>query len=221
MPLDWYFADWLEEHGEGERAQFIRYVVQYPHCEIVELTKKDPFPLLGIKPLQAVDINHADYTKCQPDFRTWMFGESEQMGSVIHDLTRDLDYRCDRGFIQQIRGTLSDWLQHGPTICREHPVQSVRITDKVPTIYVGRDNWGWERARNLKRSAGRLLNPSVLPQEIFDLLDPVNVRAYASYSLIRYADRYPSQEAAHADLSQACIQWAKAQDPKQSVSSTC
>jgi hypothetical protein len=37
-----------------------------------------------------------------------------------------------RGFIDEVRCTLADWMQHGPQIVRKHPVTRVTLTDRKP-----------------------------------------------------------------------------------------
>jgi uncharacterized protein (TIGR02996 family) len=127
------YADALQERdepGDGERAEFIREAVAYPHCEFVRLTARDPFPLLGLKPLAPVVIGRAsgDPLIDAANSRTWMWGETESIGCVIHDLARELDYRPDHGFISGVRARADVWLRHGDAIVAAHPVTSVRLT---------------------------------------------------------------------------------------------
>lgn len=80
-------ADFLEERGEGERAGWIRYAVELPHCEftwMVDSSQNRPGELLGL--------------------HGWGWAGDDNNGSyLIHGRLR---YRIDRGFVHTVRGPL-------------------------------------------------------------------------------------------------------------------
>lgn len=128
------YADWLEEQGQGERAAFIREAVQYPHCEFVRLTGGDPFQLLGIpEPGRGVVVGPPSDDPLVNDAnrRTWMWGETEDFGCVVHDMVRELDYRVDRGFVCGVRCKSEAWLKWADALTAAHPVERVTLTTPV------------------------------------------------------------------------------------------
>lgn len=137
------YADWLEDDGRSRRAQWVRLAVRLPHCSFVELTRDDPFVLLGIQPGEARPLDGWDDDgRPKTVTRTWMWGESEEMGLIVHDLGRGMDYRCERGFVERVRCPLAAWLAHGPALAKAHPLTALTLTDRGP--YRAReDAFGW------------------------------------------------------------------------------
>lgn len=128
------YADWLQEHGRDERAEFIREAVAYPHCEFVRLTGGNPFQLLGIPEPSKGRVMGPESGSPVVDAvnsRTWMWGESEDLGCVIHDLVRGFDYRVDRGFVHAVRASAADWLHHADEILELHAVTKVILTTQI------------------------------------------------------------------------------------------
>jgi uncharacterized protein (TIGR02996 family) len=124
-------ADFLQERGQEARAVYVRGAIRVPHCCHVELTKDDPFPLLGLTPLAPVDIANPPglvAKTCEPNYRTWMWGESDDLGLVVDDITRGLTYQVRRGFIKAVRCRAEDWLRHGDDVYAEHPVEAVTFS---------------------------------------------------------------------------------------------
>lgn len=129
------YADWLQENGEEERAEFIRKAIAYPHCSFLELTGGNPFELLGIPEPPAgrlVGPPSGDLLIDAANSRTWMWGESEELGCVIHDLVRNVDYREHHGFVSGVRLTLAAWEQHAADIWSRQPVTRCVLTDATP-----------------------------------------------------------------------------------------
>lgn len=122
------FADWLEENGEAERAEFIRV-----QCQISEgkegrviTTQKEHSRINGL------------------------YARSAQLrylpnGNTRTDWTSGIDVtgagHWKRGFIHNLTAPLSWLIEHGPVICREHPVESVGVTDKRPDESREGDAW--------------------------------------------------------------------------------
>jgi hypothetical protein len=68
-----------------------------------------------------------------------MWGETDELGSVIRDLTRNMDYRIERGFVSAVRCKAAAWLKHGDTIRAGHPVRTVTLTTIPAVSDDGRD----------------------------------------------------------------------------------
>lgn len=94
-----------------------------------------------------------------------------------------------RGFICEVTGTMAQWLEHGPAICSEHPVERVVITDKETDdspsgwTYYGIDGGGFD-----------------------SMHVPVCIQKEPRPDMY-----FPSVESANADLSARCIAWAREQ----------
>lgn len=117
------YADWLEENGAEERADFIRQAIAFPHASFVRLTARNPFQLLGLEEGKPQLI----YARRKPEaYRSLMWGESD-FGRVIQDLWRHLHYREERGFIEGIRCLCADWLVSAGDVLAGHPVQTAQI----------------------------------------------------------------------------------------------
>lgn len=135
------YADHLEERnepGDAERAEWIRYDIAYPHAGFSEMCSKgDIFPYLGLPSLPPVRVttHHQADAFC----RSWMWGDFDDLGVVFHDLTRDMDYRTERGFIHTVRCPLAAWVEHGPAVVAAHPVERVVVTDVNAHDYITLD----------------------------------------------------------------------------------
>lgn len=218
------YADWLDEQGRGERAEFIRYDVLHPHAGFAWLTgKEDVFPYMGIPPgePQPVGVPDAEVR------RTWMWGEAEHLGCVIHDLGRDMTYRIDRGFINQVQCPIRSWYglkchcinsgrvvpdcqycdgkgttePFGPDLVRVHPtVQKVILTDVKPILSPSK-YWVLFDLRN--RSAIDPYLQHHVPTEIFDSM----VKQAGSIGTTRFKE-YKTLEEAEEALFTGCALWA-------------
>jgi len=118
------YADWLDEHDQPERAEFIRlqcFVASEHramrmtdgkhHERIAELLQKNgyQFAYPGIDPESWERLPNTG----------WL-----------------------RGFVAEIRCTCADWLQHGPRLVQAQPLERVTLSDKRPQR-VGQSVWTW------------------------------------------------------------------------------
>ena len=195
------YADWLQENGEAERAEFIRKAIAYPHCSFLELTGGNPFELLGIPepPMGRVMGRPSGHPAIDAaNSRTWMWGESEELGCVIHDLVRDVNYREHHGFVQAIKLPLAAWELHAAEIWARHPVTRVVLTDRKPLPSAGGEsasNW-WSDDKN-----PQLGSPHRLPLDIFQFLEG-GLFFKHDWESLRYRS-YESDKLAHDALSHA------------------
>ncbi len=106
-----------------------------------------------------------------------------------------------RGFVSAVTLTLADWLAHGPAIVRSAPVTTVTLSDREPleTRPLGGPAAFLAAWRERERY-GREERYTV-PACLFALLTGDLIGTWET--------RYPSREAALADLSAACLRWAK------------
>jgi uncharacterized protein (TIGR02996 family) len=151
------YADWLQDHGEAERAEFIRV-----QCELAEMPPK-PERCIGeiIRDQQELEWHNQNCPKCNWVGNALRCRERELLeqrgfvwfreafgyagigwaytGGVSRDGWRfstgkmgDKPFLQDclfrRGFVEVVSCTCADWLQHGPQVVRAQPVLEVKLT---------------------------------------------------------------------------------------------
>lgn len=142
------FADWLQENGESERAEFIRdgVAVCYPEClapdhdmggswqgwdGIVDIIAQYPPQERDHCPLCRA-IDNQRNSRCRRRI-------AEEIGAIV-DMPVDWSgrkdpgsnycgVRCRAGFAHTISLPCAEFLKHAEAIFRAHPVTSVRLTD--------------------------------------------------------------------------------------------
>jgi uncharacterized protein (TIGR02996 family) len=144
------FADWLDENGEPERAEFIRVqcrLARMPAAPRPLAVKKQRaavrvFPTLRERHranLEArervllVDFPAAPYwglpaslTQTHPHREPLSSGGAGIRCFGRHVRGVECHYR--RGFAERVVCEAADWTEHGPAILREHPVREVELT---------------------------------------------------------------------------------------------
>jgi len=101
------YADWLEDNGRPERAEFIRAGVGGQKHQCVPWTP-------GTKP-----ANGGHPRDVWP--AAWWAAQDGLPGNG--------GYIWKRGFVHTVCCTMQAWLGHGPAIVRAHPVERVEVTD--------------------------------------------------------------------------------------------
>lgn len=214
-------ADWLEErgqNGDAERANFIRESIRWPHASFARLTSAaDPFPLLGLTPGEPQEVfGWDDDGKPATVYRTWMWGETDEMGCVIQDLGRRMDYKVDRGFVSAVRCPCSAWLAHAAAIIEAVPMLGeVRLSDKEPEERIYWDSaepvqmWRWfEDDIDTRRTYVDPLYNAVLPPSLFSYLH--RKRCFVGQlSHLRWL--FDTREHAIQALSEICLLYARDQ----------
>ncbi|HUR53397.1 MAG TPA: TIGR02996 domain-containing protein [Gemmataceae bacterium] len=129
-------ADWLDEHGDPDRAAFIRIQV--------ELARTDP------KSLDAdhLRVKERAYLGPLSHFRgLWGATDCPQLvrvkpatgrGSLALDVTGEDRVAFWRGFVQGVDVPAIEWLHHGPAVRARNPVETVILRD---CDHVTRDQW--------------------------------------------------------------------------------
>lgn len=126
------YADWLDENGQGERAEFIRLQIQLanmkPWCPAnpEKVGRECPCTWHTLKRRER-DALKACWTS---DFRD-LFSPAEVYGievSTCRMRWKGIDAIPTRGFISAITCTADYWLSHADTITAQHPVEDVEMT---------------------------------------------------------------------------------------------
>ena len=125
-------ADWLDENGQPERAEFIRV-----QCELHRIcfagwtpTEKDQ-PAIDRLRKRELDLlsGHAWTTWDMPALHPWdrlCFGESP------HPQNTQPKAYYSRGFVHAVSCDAEAWRQHGPTLVRQQPIERVSLTGLLP-----------------------------------------------------------------------------------------
>jgi uncharacterized protein (TIGR02996 family) len=118
---DWLrliYADWIGEHGQERRAEFIR--VQ------IELAS----PALALHASLPPGSTHLVYPSCQGCLRVQALRQREdRLRKGMYEVGGFVTHR--RGFVAIVRCPLQAWLAHGPAIAAAHPVELVEVGSDI------------------------------------------------------------------------------------------
>lgn len=178
------YADWLEETGQAERAEFVR----------------EQMRIAGM-PLASNDPYHRRFTVA----RRLLITVGPKIAPAGFDTILSkkwFDLRAEakgvsfwRGFVHAVRCPLAAWLEHGRSICAAHPVERVELSDREPWISYPSDDdvpayvWFPDDTPS---------EPDELPHRLYDILQGGKPAPDAGRD-------YPSREAAIDALSRACL----------------
>lgn len=221
------YADWLEEHGQQERGEFIR--VQIEIANACELHRKGHPTVEGFDDL----IGRESYLMYVANRKGWF--------AVVPDLAHCV---ISRGFLAVVSCTIEDWYgvaclpcrgrgqwaanqpqrykdgvvkclacggtgmrysDMGPAIVAAHPIETVRVLNREPMndlSYRPHEPWGWWWAAT-HPPINAEDRPWWLPFDIHRRL------AFHNKDFSHNGIGYATEADARADLSQAMIAWAK------------
>jgi uncharacterized protein (TIGR02996 family) len=211
------YADWLEENGEAERAEFIRVQVELAKTECLWSKLDTCFDrrenLMDViqsgccncstvanKQHKLGDIFNASWLPhCGGELREWYFGWSPKEAQ-----SNPFRFIFHRGFIDTVSLTFAQALDHLPAIVRRHPLRphAGMVTDKAPSEWSGR--WSWWKFIGLDDTDN-------LQAGIFDLLG--KWRPHPDPLLDPEREVYPTCDAAKFALAVSMIEHAKTTQP--------
>ena len=203
------YADFLEENGQAERAEFIRLMCDLSSGKCVERIRllhnefgrewfdtgleSSLYGPSGGNPSHVVSRGFVGAVRCE---LWWWSGGACGVcngGGYIPPDERDFLTGVSRIECGRCHG-VGHTPAHGPKVVARHPVTKVFVHDRVPV----ESEWGWWYRQSPPADGG---DPHSVPPEIFALLDrrsPSGGRALTS-----------TESAKH--LSDALIAWAKEQ----------
>lgn len=149
-------ADWLDEHGEGERAEFIRVQVALAGLSEPEeksiggslvrsRAERTKSACLECRRIESDDLCPF-HTLSESEDAGWyggvLVGILEQSegslpaGTIVHrvaerpaHLPRQPEAYVSRGFIGEVCCSAADWLERSEAILSAHPIEHVRLHD--------------------------------------------------------------------------------------------
>ena len=138
------YADYLEEHGERERAEFIRVQIEYasnPCSVLSRFQSHAPSPANGpcAGCVRVSELRKREVELTLQAVGQWWMSEVPQKWMVKFDRDRmpydrpTLYYA--RGFACRASCPAADWLKHADAIRERHPVTRVVLTT-MPTAHV-------------------------------------------------------------------------------------
>lgn len=143
------FADWLEEQGDVDRAEFIRVQCRLAELEKVPGRPKDGMELLGWlmgahqerRVIRAVmGVPGCDCEQClrQQEEKLLSGPIKGLLASLLVEFDEDfgvIDLKTRRGFVYEIKLQASAWMYHAKRILAAAPVQMVELTTWPPDNY--------------------------------------------------------------------------------------
>lgn len=123
------YADWLDEQGQGERAEFIRLQIQierepsFKSPEACPLRRREQ-ELWGYLPTRNGVLSQ--FSELLPTFAVILPSDN---GNGLESLPRAVVHR---GFVSHLTLSAADALTHLDTILQSHPVTTVELTTFPP-----------------------------------------------------------------------------------------
>lgn len=201
------YADWLEENGERDRAEFVRVQVELakPHRGIEKLIATvghlvSPSAVANMRQQAKPELveRERELWAGQAGVRICRDGLRDKLEPRLAPLTDPTPPQCvyRRGFVDEIRLPLSAFLEHARDLFSRHPITTVVLTCREPypdSIFAGASRW-W---RGSAAELGYREDGGFLPVELWDRLpNPYRLIAVGVYA---------TPAAAHADLSAAAV----------------
>ncbi len=200
------YADWLEEHGQEGRAEFIRV-----QCKLAKT------PIRGVKSI----LQEISALRCRERFllnkeRVPVLGRRSKLrkGHWTSQAYRWMPYSilantewCTfrRGFVESVEVSLSDWLSYGPAMCKEAPLRRVKIADIVSMGLIKEiDGLFYMFRRTLDRVCLGSYRPHLLA--IYDLIQS---EAFPTPHNFPYSKGFTTHCKARNALNKACLLWAR------------
>lgn len=203
------YADWLEDHGDPERAEFVRVQVELAMPGPASPYHPDRQAEQHLRWLwrfhPAVARRRAGLRRREREllaFHAW--GWSGRELPDLRGVTGEGDWTFRRGFVEEVRCPLAAWLAHGPAVVAAHPVTRVVATDRRPMDY------GWDGDDRPERFGW-------IFSLYWDRTHPANRRMHQlplGFKATGVASSlYPTESAALDALSAALILYAKGVAP--------
>lgn len=112
------FADWLEDNGADEYAEFIRL-----QCELA--MRRSYLPKSVDESTWSVEVAaRMDYLR------------SRELGLMPFQLPYVVNQKWSRGFLSAVQLTADEWMRHGQTLVREQPIERAELIGSGRTLHI-------------------------------------------------------------------------------------
>lgn len=197
------YADWLDEHDQADRAEFIRMSVEANRSTAPcyhDLTRPPGCPTCALH-IRA-DALAREWTDGEINWERWAGLPS--IGWACHNLTGEPrtkllrtanGFRFRRGFVDEIRLPLSAFPEHARDMFAAHPITTVVLSDRAPEEAGA--GWSWF-------TEGFADDPATLPPELFHRLG-----GDFDVSMLGQRVTYPTRDAALSTLPAACVAYGR------------
>lgn len=211
-------ADWLEDHGQAERAEFVR--VQVERAALQDLEAVDRMSgmarsnELGRRARRVTELcdAEAEWVRTHAwkvlrdelppllwqEFDRWSLSHDGSNPVVTSKRDDDLSLTFRRGFVWKAACTLQQWLGHGKELAARQPLETVLLTDRKPYDFGQDYEAPWHRFG---------LRIMVLPDDDRDFTLPRQLWF-----------RLPDEG---ADKNEAWLTWREGAQAVQAISTAC
>lgn len=135
-------ADWLDDVGRGDRADFIRCQIELANwpCECDEV-ERVYHPECRCK--EKGELQRRGRALLAANEGRWLDWLEPAWGAKwVSD--RECRVEWSRGFVSSISLTLADFMQHAKALFAAAPITEVRLTCRVPRRHMNQGSmWGW------------------------------------------------------------------------------
>jgi len=199
------YADWLDEHGDHERAEFIRVGIEYAGLQKTCICG-------SCVRLRGGGQHHNG--RCD--------GHYLRQQTMRLAMKHSIDWfalpgppntsNFDRGFVSMVQMECAAFMQHAASIFAAHPVTRVVLVDKRPFLSRGDHEYGFSWWRS--RSWGHITHPSDnsnLPDDLFEwcgLLHPKSRLIWDGPQTNQHLG-FHTESAAIDALSAACVYYGR------------
>jgi uncharacterized protein (TIGR02996 family) len=186
------YADWLEDAGDPDRAEFIRLQCEQPAAVRERCYCRDSF----------------DPTACARCRRVARLLRRQQE-LLAHRAARDwtpsalrpFSVAFRRGFVESVTLTADNFLEHASALFAGAPLLEVVLVDRSPIPRPDLDAWLWLAGESWHWPPHRLREPAAHQVPL-----PLYQRLRGPHGWTNY---FPTREGARAALSRACVVWGR------------
>ena len=206
------FADWLEENGEEERAEFVRAMIAHPdlrrYClSPVKVNQHSSRRCRKCDVCCAMDALRANFDEWTPDISCTVeiYGHAWSRGYYRGDAPV---FRFVRGFVESVTCSQADFLAHVAPLFASHPIERVTLSDREPSrSRIEEDGnlvWCWWKPNHGVFQA----SASELAAELWESLVPRDGGYVVAWDRITVSD-WESDSLALSALSAACVSYGR------------
>ena len=193
------YADWLDENGQPEYADFIRIQIAYYRTGDIKLTEPQVQYCIHVFRKITPKLPPLIYgQRWQRTFSIATESDGNPFGQhTLEQTTRSPMALFERGFITHIVCECNDWMVSFRELITNCVLSSVRLSDKTP--YSGYRSGGFRWYINGLNSEPQYC----LPRRLMNALSG-GYRIPQRGAELQYVE-YPTQESAYKALSDACL----------------